>query len=79
MKDYQKFWEHGIAVFSLYPMQNGKCTCGNPYCDPKNAGKHPVASNWQNTPVWSDEQMEPIIQYDLYDHGYGGLCCGLLS
>jgi putative DNA primase/helicase len=28
--------------------ENGKCTCGATHTDPKDTGKHPAISNWQN-------------------------------
>lgn len=27
---------------------DGRCTCGEPHTDPKDVGKHPAISNWQN-------------------------------
>lgn len=54
----------GWRVFPIYPMSFadgiGKCTCGNPLCDPKSAGKHPRAGNWQYTPVWDEDQIATL-------------------
>jgi len=67
----------GFRVFALHPIKGEKCQCGNPHCPENAAGKHPLASNWQHTPEWSDDQWETICTYQLAT-GYGVLCRGLL-
>ena len=46
------------ATSDKYGFTGNECDCPNPDCDA--AGKHPVASNWQHTPDWSQEQLETI-------------------
>lgn len=69
--------EAGLRVFALHEVRNGKCLCGSPHCPEHAAGKHPVASSWQHTPQWSDEQWDAICEYQITT-GYGILCKGLL-
>jgi hypothetical protein len=73
---YREFWEAGYRIFGLHPIVNGQCGCGNDDC--KMAGKHPRASNWQHTPVWSAEQVEVMEQLDHFATGYGIVVRGLL-
>lgn len=73
---FEDFREAGFRIFGLYGFHQGQCECGNPAC--KAAGKHPIASNWQHTPDWSDEQFETAIQMGQFATGYGVLCKGLL-
>lgn len=70
------FMEAGHRIFGLYGGQDGKCGCGNPDC--KAAFKHPLASNWQFTPEWSEEQTETYTELGHYRTGYGVLVKGLL-
>lgn len=75
--DQYWFLEEGIKVFGLYGFDSeGNCECGNPECQA--AGKHPVASNWQHTPLWSDEQLEVMEMSGQFDSGYGVMVNGLL-
>jgi hypothetical protein len=60
---YRQCMAAGIRVIPLNPIVNGRCGCGNPDCEAP--GKHPVFSNWQNTPVWDDQQIEMMR---LYNH-----------
>jgi hypothetical protein len=70
------FHDSGLRVFGLHPLKNGKCTCGNDECG--SAGKHPISSNWQHTPDWSDDQFETMHEMGQFDTGYGVLVDGLL-
>jgi Protein of unknown function (DUF3987)/Bifunctional DNA primase/polymerase, N-terminal/Primase C terminal 2 (PriCT-2) len=70
------FWESGFRVIGLNGVRKGKCTCGNPDC--KALYKHPIVSNWQYTPDWSEEQIETMEQMDQFATGYGVLVKGLL-
>lgn len=61
--------EAGFRIFPLWGIINAKnCECGNPDC--VSIGKHPRISNWQNTPQWSDEQLEVIIEHQV-STGFG--------
>jgi len=74
---YQDFIESGYRIFGLNGAdRKGNCACGNPDC--KAAYKHPVASNWQHTPDWSDEQIEVMEMTGQLRTGYGVLVRGLL-
>lgn len=71
------FMDAGHRVFGLYGGNpDGSCKCGNPEC--KAAYKHPLASNWQHTPEWSEEQIETYTELGHYRTGYGVLVKGLL-
>jgi hypothetical protein len=74
---YREFREAGYRFFGLYGANSkGRCGCGNPEC--KAAYKHPIASNWQHTPDWDDEQVETMELMGQLDTGYGVLVRGLL-
>lgn len=61
--------EAGFRVFPLHGISFGaKCECGDADC--KAAGKHPRISNWQNVPVWSDDQLDIIIEHQV-SNGFG--------
>ena len=71
---YREFWEAGFAVFGLHGATSAKkCQCGNPKCAPKSLYKHPISSNWQHTPVWSDEQLQTMEDMGYFVTGYGVL------
>lgn len=74
---HRSFWEAGYSVFGLHGVNiDGTCACGNPDC--KAILKHPAVSNWQNTPVWSEEQIDFMEEVGQFATGYGVLCRGLL-
>jgi hypothetical protein len=74
---HREFWEAGFHVFGLHgATKTGACGCGNPHC--KAVYKHPLVSNWQNTPHWSEEQLEAYESIGQFDTGYGILCKNLL-
>lgn len=73
---YREFLEADIRVIALWPIRNGKCACGDPLC--AMVGKHPLASNWQHSPLWSDDQLEVMEEMDQFETGYGVLADGLL-
>lgn len=75
---HREFIEMGYRIFPLWPFnaETGECACGNAKC--VGAGKHPRASNWQNTPEWDEEQIEAMEAYSNLANGYGVLCKGLL-
>jgi hypothetical protein len=76
---HSAFREAGHKVFALHSAQDVSgelmCDCGRSDCGA--VFKHPLASNWQHTPIWSDEQWEAICDYQITT-GYGVLCTGLL-
>ena len=72
----QDFYDAGLRVFGLNGFKGNECACGNPEC--KAAGKHPIASSWQHTPDWSEEQWEVGHMSGQFDTGYGVLVRGLL-
>ena len=66
MRDYA---EAGFRVFALWNITaNGKCECGDEDC--KAVGKHPRVGAWQNSPVWSTEQLDSQLQY-IIETGFG--------
>lgn len=63
--------EAGFRVFPLYSIEpSGKCGCGDDGCEA--VGKHPIASSWQKTPDWSDEQLQNMLDH-LIKTGFGVL------
>lgn len=76
----RSFWEAGLRVFPLYPFtgtgSDAKCSCGRADCPA--AGKHPIASNWQHTPEWDEEQIDTMAEVGQFASGFGVLCRGLL-
>ena len=75
---HNEYREADLRIFPLWPMKNGRCTCGNAQCPEEAAGKHPRASNWQHTPSWSDEQIENFEEFGWFETGFGVLCNNLL-
>lgn len=78
---HREFWEAGLRVFGLYSAHKNKagdvvCDCGNPNC--LAPFKHPVASNWQFSPEWDEEQIEAMEMAGQFATGFGVLCKGLL-
>jgi hypothetical protein len=74
---YRTFAELGYKVFGLYGgNHDGSCKCRNTDCNA--AFKHPMFSNWQHTPDWSDEAIETMEKIGTFDTGYGVLVKGLL-
>ena len=74
---HREFWEAGFRIFGLHGVTpGGQCKCGHEDC--KAVLKHPISSNWQHTPVWSEEQIEAAEMAGMFDTGYGILCRELL-
>lgn len=72
MSYYQDYREAGFRIFGLhYITPEGECSCAKEDCPA--AGKHPVASNWQSTPDWSDDQLEVMEMTDQFKTGFGVL------
>ena len=76
MLNQNDFFDEGFKVFGLHSIIGGQCSCGDSEC--KAIGKHPIASNWQHTPHWSEEQFEVMHELGQFDTGYGILIDGLL-
>lgn len=71
------YLEAGFKVFGIHGVdKKGNCACGHEDC--KAIYKHPVISNWQNVPEWSEEQIETFEQMGHFDTGFGVLCNGSL-
>ena len=74
---YTSFLENDYAIIALHHIQaDGSCGCGNFECS--NAGKHPAATRWQSTPVWSDDQIATMEEMGMFATGYGVLMRGLM-
>jgi len=70
---HRSFWEAGFRVCGLHSVTpNGHCTCGDPHCAA--VLKHPLVSNWQHTPHWSEEQWETMEEMGQFKTGYGIVC-----
>lgn len=65
IRDYT---EAGFRTFALWGLAQGQCECGSADCEA--LGKHPRISNWQHSPVWSDEQLETMLQFTI-STGFG--------
>src|SRR5574337_136129 len=76
MMQYREFLEAGITVIGIHPIKDGQCSCDHEDCT--NAGNHPISRNYQNSPLWSDEQLEAFEELGHFSTGYGVLCRGLL-
>lgn len=78
---FQAFSEAGHRVFTVNRIvdNNGvkSCGCDNPKCTA--IGKHPVADNWQRTPLWDEDQIDGMaMTIEQLGRGYGVLCNELL-
>lgn len=65
--------EYIKAGFTIFPLYGGSaekgCDCGNPKCSA--ILKHPAVVNYQNSPEWSDEQLEFMESTGQFKQGYG--------
>ena len=68
--------ESGFKLFGLHGATGGACNCGDVECTA--ILKHPVMSNWQNVPHWSDEQIECFGELGHFNTGFGVLVKGFL-
>lgn len=66
----------GFRVFGIHGATDGKCNCEREDCEA--LYKHPVISNWQNVPHWSDEQIEVFESMGHFETGFGVLVSGFL-
>lgn len=76
MNNIYDYLEAGFKIFGIHGATGDKCNCGNEEC--KALYKHPVISNWQNVPNWSDEQIETFEMMGHFKTGFGVLCSGFL-
>ena len=74
--NHRDYYDAGFKVFGLHGATNGICNCDKLDCDAP--FKHPIASGWQNTPGWDDDQLEAMEMAGNFDTGYGVLCDGYL-
>lgn len=76
MKMYERIWRQDIVIFNVHDFwktpEGLRCYCENPHCEA--IGKHPCISNWQNSPLWPEEDMNDLfLKYKVLDHAYGVL------
>lgn len=76
MNEIYDYIEAGFKIFGLHGMQGDICTCGDPECEA--FYKHPVISNWQNIPRWSEEQLETFEMMGHFKTGFGVIVSGHL-
>lgn len=55
--------EGGFRVFPLHNHDCMTCGCGDPDCDA--IGKHPSFSGWDQSPHWSEEQLEAMVEHSI--------------
>ena len=70
------YHDAGLKIFGIHRITKGVCSCENADCEA--VGKHPIMSNWQNSPHWSDEQLETMEEMGHFETGFGVLVDGLL-
>jgi len=68
--------ESGFKVFGLHGATGGACNCGDVECTA--ILKHPVMSNWQSVPHWSEDQIECFGELGHFNSGFGVLVKGFL-
>ena len=68
--------ESGFKIFGLHGASGGVCNCGDVEC--KAILKHPIMSNWQNVPHWSEDQIECFNELGHFNSGFGVLVKGFL-
>ena len=73
---YNDYRAAGFRIFGLHPIVGNHCGCGDAKCHA--TGKHPIATNWQRTPAWSDEQVETMEESGQFETGFGVLLAGHL-
>lgn len=76
MQEIYDYTEAGFRTFALWGINNdGGCECGDADCNA--VGKHPRVSSWQYSPVWSDEQLDAMVEHTITT-GFGVLADGCL-
>ena len=72
---YRDWIDAGYRVFPLHDINpDSSCGCGDTECN--SVGKHPTQNNWQQTPVWDDEQLDSFEELGWMDSGYGIVVAG---
>jgi len=66
----------GFKVFGLHGSSGGACNCGDVECTA--ILKHPVMSNWQSVPHWSEDQIECFNELGHFNSGFGVIVKGFL-
>ncbi|QJQ98913.1 phage/plasmid primase, P4 family [Halomonas sp. PGE1] len=69
MGNLHDYIESGRRIFPLWPIVGNKCGCGRHEC--KDVGKHPRITGWQNSPHWSDEQIDNMETAGQFETGFG--------
>lgn len=70
MANQYDYLDAGFRVFGLH----GAVDSNGDELPQKEQFKKPLASNWQHTPDWSDEQLEVMEEMGQFDTGFGVLC-----
>lgn len=71
---HRDFLANGMPIFPLWAiLPDGSCECGE---ECKAAGKHPRGQGWQNSPLWSDDQVDFMEDSDQLVSGYGVVVSG---
>lgn len=76
INDIYDYIESGFKIFGLHGSTGGACNCGDVECTA--ILKHPIMSNWQNVPHWSDEQIECFDEMGHFNSGFGVIVKGFL-
>lgn len=76
INDIYDYIESGFKIFGLHGASGGVCNCGDVEC--KAILKHPIMSNWQNVPHWSEDQIECFNELGHFNSGFGVLVKGFL-
>jgi len=71
---FKQMWEAGFTVFPLMGVTDDE---GKPLPE-KEAYKRPRSSGWQNTPHWSQEQLDFMEESGQFETGFGVSCQGLI-
>lgn len=71
---YKEMWQAGFTVFPLM----GATDDDGKRLPEKEAYKRPHSSGWQNTPHWSQEQIDFMEETGQFETGFGVSCQGLI-
>lgn len=59
----------GFVVIPLHGVRDGRCTCGLPECEPRSAGKHPVAHAWQKLATSDPDRVRELFRGHRWNIG----------
>ena len=65
--------DHGWSVFPVHGFVDGRCTCSSAHQEPKDAGKHPRFTEWQNLAT-TDARQAGDWWDELPDSNIGVFC-----